>query len=450
MESRYYIYDEELEKLVLGTILSKRTALDEVRDIIMEDCFFIDLHRQIFNAIIEVDKRGDEPDSITVLAEIKKVNDKVTPVDILQISNNQTFTIVQHARRLKDLSIRRNFYRIGQFLLSNATNELTDIEDVVADATKKINNLLASDDASIATFGDALQEIYDNININLSEQGLTGYPTGFSRLDEHGGGLHGGDLIIVAAESSMGKTAFSVSLCANACRSGAKVAFYSLEMEKKKLAARILAQESGVSSSRMLYNKLTDEELYRVDKAIGRVSEMKFFFDDRSTVGFDNILSSIRSMKNKYDIDGVVVDYLQILTVNSKKTSNNEDALAEMARRLKNIAKELDIWIVTVSQLNRDRDNVVPTMARLRGSGQIAEAADIVMLIYRPEYYNKNLKYPEPFENASTQGTAMIDVVKGRNIGVCRFLVGFNAPLTHFYDMDDIPPVEEIYEDKPF
>lgn len=117
-----------------------------------------------------------------------------------------------------------------------------------------------------------------------------------------------------------------------------------------------------------------------------------------------------------------------------------------MARRLKNLAKELDIWVVALSQLNRDNLSPVPTLARLRDSGQIAEAADVVMLIYRPEYYGKD--YPEPFRHASTQGTAMIDVAKGRNVGTFKFLVGFDKPTTHFYNLSDIPPAP--VEEEPF
>ena len=141
---------------------------------------------------------------------------------------------------------------------------------------------------------------------------------------------------------------------------------------------------------------------------------------------------SIRTLKAKYDIDGVVVDYLQILNVNTKN-SNKEQAMADAARRLKNIAKDLNIWVVALSQLNRDSNKPQPNLNRLRDSGQIAESADIVMFVYRPEYYGKS--FPEPFESESTKGKAMIDVAKGRNIGTMRFLARFNAPLTLFEDI---------------
>jgi len=450
MEDKTFIHDDELEELVLGTLISHKNVFDDVRSILTKDCFYSELHKQIFQAILDIDSRGDEPDLITVTAEVRKTNEKIMPYDMAKIASQSTFSLEQHARRLKDLSVRREMYNIGHYLISNGTTEIEDIQDIVSSATDRINNLTASDATTIATFKDALREMYDNVNINLTGEGLTGFPTGFKRLDEHGGGLHKGDLIVIGAESSVGKSSLSLTICANACKAGAKIAFYSLEMEMMKLASRIVSQQSGISSSRILYGRLTDDELYKLDVAVGMVEKFQFFFDDRCRNSFDNIVASIRSMKNKHDIDGAVVDYLQILPVNGGKNERDEKALAEMARRLKNIAMELGIWIVIVSQLNRDSANPVPSMARLRGSGQIAEAADIIMLIYRPELQGASVRYPEPFENASTQGTAMIDIVKGRNIGIGRFLVGFNAPLTYFYDLDEIPNSNNNNNDKPF
>jgi replicative DNA helicase len=150
-------------------------------------------------------------------------------------------------------------------------------------------------------------------------------------------------------------------------------------------------------------------------------------------------------MKFKHNIDGAVVDYLQILSVNSRATSE-EKHMADVARRLKNLAKELDIWIIALSQLNRDNQDPVPTINRLRDSGQIAEAADVVMLVYRPEYYQK--PFPQPFAQYDTKGKAMIDVCKGRNIGVGKFLCGFHAETTHFYQLDEMELVKKSEENE--
>lgn len=450
MANETFIHDDELEKVVIGTLMVQKTALDEVRGIINEDCFYNSFHKEIYDAIIAIDKRGDEPDTITVLAEAKKKNPSITPFDIVQLSNHNTFVLKQHAMRLFDLSVRRELYKIGHFLLANSNSEVMDLDDVVSEATKSIGDLLSTNSSQIYTFTDALRGMYDIVSKNMSNTGLTGSPTGFKKLDNHGGGLQSSDLIIIAGESSQGKTSLAISICISACTNGAKVAFYSLEMEKEKLAARIVSCKSGVSSSRLLYSPLSTEEQSAMDVAVGDVADMQIFFDDRSTSSFENILSSIRSLKMKHNIDGAVIDYLQIVSINSGSNNSKEELLAEMARRLKNLAKDLKIWIIALSQLNRDLSNPIPTMGRLRGSGQIAEAADVVMLVYRPESFTPPGKYPEPFEYASTSGTAMIDVAKGRNIGIMKFLVGFHKPTTCFYDLDEIPKLPSITEEKPF
>lgn len=247
-------------------------------------------------------------------------------------------------------------------------------------------------------------------------------------------------------------TALALSIVKNTAEKGEKVAVFSLEMTDVQLTARLVAMKSGVSSSDIMYsNQLNPAQIEMIDTAKGILPGENIFFDDESTSNLESILLSIRNMKLRHDIQGAVVDYLQILNVNQKNSSyTREQAMGDAARRLKNLAKELDIWIIALSQLNRNQQDPVPTMARLRDSGQIAEAADVVMLVYRPEIYHRT--FPQPFEQLTEEdvkGKAMIDVAKGRNIGVFKFLVEFNASTTHFTDMDlgesyeDMTPVEE-------
>lgn len=244
------------------------------------------------------------------------------------------------------------------------------------------------------------------------------------------------DLIIIAGETSQGKTSLAVSIMRNAACLGTKIAMYSMEMKKEQITARILSMESGVPANEIMYSRLSESQLQSVDKGIGKVSGKGIYFDDRSTSNIDTILSSIRYMKLKFGIDGAIVDYLQILNVNMKG-ANKEQQMGDVARRLKNLAKELDIWIIALSQLNRDNMNPVPSLARLRDSGQIAEAADVVMLVYRPEVKGKS--YPGDFSSVDTRGTAMIDIAKGRNIGLLKFICGFNACTTCFYELESVP-----------
>ena len=207
--------------------------------------------------------------------------------------------------------------------------------------------------------------------------------------------------------------------------------------------------ESGIPSNEISYSQLREDQYQKIDSTITNILNMDIYFDEKSNATIESIINSIRSLHSKYEIQGVLVDYAQLISVKSERLTE-EAKLATIARQLKNIAKELGIWVVLLSQLNRDKDNPVPSLNRLRGSGQMNEAADVTMLIYRPEYYGK--RYPEPFEMEDTNGTAMIDVAKGRNIGVFKFILGFEAKTTRFYDRGQyiIQPNQESEKPLPF
>ena len=435
--------DEEAEKVVLGTIMSDRKALDEVREILTPKSFYMDFHAAIYKAILEVDGRGERPDIISVKDQLVRDKVQFELIDFMKIAACQSFDVYQHAAFIHDKEKRREFYEIGHYLINNCYSEENDIVDVLQDVKDKLDGVLVETSADISTLRDAMQGVYEQINRNL--QGgvhMTGSPTGINEYDNRTGGLQTSDLIIIAADTSMGKSSLAIKFAMSA---RCPIAFYSMEMTKQQIAARMLSIESGVSSKDIQMTCLSDHMLEQIDRGVAKVLKNDVYFDDRSTSNIDTILSSIRALRIKYGIKGAIIDYLQILNVNMKGV-NKEQQMGDVARRLKNIAKELDIWIVALSQLNRDSLNPVPTLARLRDSGQIAEAADVVMLIYRPEYYNKD--YPEPFKCASTQGTAMIDVAKGRNVGTFKFLVGFNKPTTNFYNLTELPPAP--IEEEPF
>lgn len=435
--------DEEAEKVVLGTIMSDRKALDEVREILSPKSFYIDFHAAIYKAILEVDGRGERPDIISVKDQLVRDKVQFELIDFMKIAACQSFDVYQHAAIIHDKEKRREFYEIGHYLINNCYSEENDIMDVLQDVKDKLDGVLVETSADISTLHEAVQGVYEQINRNLQgEVHMTGSPTGINEYDNRTGGLQTSDLIIIAADTSMGKSSLAIKFAMSA---GCPIAFYSMEMTKQQIAARMLSIESGVSSKDIQMTCLSDHMLEQIDRGVTKVLKNDVYFDDRSTSNIDTILSSIRALKIKYGIKGAIIDYLQILNVNMKG-ANREQQMGDVARRLKNIAKELDIWIVALSQLNRDSLNPVPTLARLRDSGQIAEAADVVILIYRPEYYNKD--YPDPFKHANTQGTAMIDVAKGRNVGTFKFLVGFNKPTTNFYNLTELPPAP--IEEEPF
>ena len=448
MEDRVPLNDKACEDVLVGSILADNNAFNSVRDILSDDCFFDNFNKAVYRAIIAVTEQGNVADIISVKAELESKRVQFDLMALMSLTDHYTINIRQYAIRLKDLATRRRLTQIAQRLLINSYTEENPIEQVTQQTTDDIAALFSSDVSEVMVLRDGIKKVNTIINQNLQDtHQLTGSPTGFEELDKKMGGLQCSDLTIIAAESSIGKSSLSLSIALNAAKYGEKIAIYSMEMKAEQLTARIMAMESGVSSSNILYQRLDGGQLQQIEKGVGKIENLNIFFDDRSTSSIDTILSSIRYMVMKYKVKGAIIDYLQILNVNMKNV-NKEQAMGDVARRLKNIAKELDIWVIALSQLSRDKENPIPTLARLRDSGQIAEAADNVILIYRPEFYGK-LSYPSDFASASVQGTALIHLAKGRNIGTTKFICGFSAPTTLFYNLQNVPTKSEQQNTTP-
>ena len=446
------VFDLECEKSVIGTILSYGNIYDHVRETLDDECFHDGKMLAIWQAMGEVRKRSECIDIITVSTELAKEGSNIQPWEVTEVSScsiGTTATIDYHTSILKEKSIRRRLWRLGQKLIEAGVAETEDINDIQQKATEELNGLYGTTN-TVFTLTEALMSLSDIITNNLRKGSrVTGTPTGFRRLDEKGG-LHQSDLVIIGGESSHGKSSLLMAIIKNAAEKGEPVAIYSLEMTKEQLAARLVSMKSGVPASDIMYSgDLQPTQIEMIDTAKSLLPGGSIYFDDESTSNIDTILLSIRKMKMLYNIKGAAVDYLQILSVNSKTANTREQQMGDAARRLKNLAKELDIWIIALSQLSRNSQEPEPSLNRLRDSGQIAEAADVVMFVYRPSL--KGLSFPYPFENVpeeDVENRAMISVAKGRNIGVFKFLVEFNAETTHFTDMDlgdynDLTPVEE-------
>lgn len=431
------IHNTEMEKIVLATLMSVSHAITECNDILTPDCFFDIGNREIFESILEVYNQGNFPDMMLVSSELGKRGSTITPLEVTELVLNTTkvIDINPHALILKDYSLRRKLWETAYNLMCQAANESLPLPSIHQEAKEKIDALYEVTDTKLPTLQTTYKELQERmlVNMNMPEGQIIGTPTSFPDIDKNGG-LCGGDLIIVGAETSQGKTSFATALSISAIEHGDGVGFYSLEMTALQLTARIASMKSGISSTRIMNQRLTIEEIYKIDSCMEGFDTSKMHFDERSTSSLDSILMSIRSMKMKHGIKGVVLDYLQL--VNSKdKGMNVEQMTAECARKLKNIAKELDIWVIAISQLSRNPQNPVPSMSRLRNSGQIEEAADLIALIYRPRDSKNN--YPEPFTNVSTDGTAMVSIEKGRNVGTCKFICGFKPETTLFFPMNE-------------
>lgn len=447
------VNDTKAEQYVIGSLLVDPTAYTLVSQYLDEDCFYDPMCRDIWKAVDNMGKQGMPIDVISVSAELNKQKSNVTALDLMNISAQiaSSAHVEYHAIRLQDLGRRRKLWVVGQQLSKVGLSEEILTADAHQEAIESIGGVFEKADG-VFTLDDAMNSLNEIMVKNATVGGVTtGTKTGMERFDEKGG-LQKSDLIIVAGETSQGKTSLALCMTRHAIENGAKVAFYSMEMTKEQLTARLLSAKTNIPANNILYSgSLAPSEIRMIDDARGKLPGENLFFDDKSTSNIDSILLSIRMLKMQKDIDGAVVDFLQILNVNSRSTSfSREQAMGDAARRFKNLAKELNIWIIALSQLSRDSNCPEPNMNRLRDSGQIGEAADVVILVYRAEYYNR--AYPAPFDNKDdypTDGTAMIDVAKGRNIGTFKFFMGFNKNTTNFFKTNLINEDVQVPFEKP-
>lgn len=433
-------HDCNVEESLLGLCLLYPYAFHQIQENVSEDDFYEIKNQELFRCIKSVAERGDEISIISISLEVNKRGIKEwDPYTISTLSENSRSKDVMYcANVLNSFRKKRVSWQILQDAASKTLCLDTDTDSLIESVRKDLDDVNSVGKAHISSFDETIKDVIkvteDNQNPQTKHSGTL---TGFDYFDGKGG-FQPTDLIIVAAESSQGKTSFATSIVKYAASCGNRIAFYSMEMTKTQLTARLLAMESGISSNAILYDKLLPFELEETKVAGRRLYQFcgkNIYFDDRSTSNADSIISSIRTMSIKYGIKGAVVDYLQILNTNMK-SANKEQQMGEVARRLKNLAKELNIWIVALSQLSRDRDNPEPSINRLRDSGQINEAADVTILIYRPEAivpYSSTRTFPEPFKEFDTKGAAMVTIAKGRNIGTGSFLCGFDSKTTKFY-----------------
>lgn len=425
-------YDLDIEQIILSGLMLEPISI--IENHIKPEWFYLDHHQLIIEALLQLKASGTPVDIFQVKTQLAK-NGKLDQIGglpaLFAISERITLAsnLKHHIRILCDLYTRRELGQKAMKAYQKSFDLSIDVDDLVNDWQSNALELMDYNASSVVTIESSIQEVIEQARLNQKGIQITGIPTGLLKLDKHTGGMQKGDLIIIAGETSQGKTAFAVSILRNVIEAGYKAAAYSLEMTHRQLTARLMAQTTSISSKKILTGILSSQEINSI-QSLSKDRLTGLYYDESSSNSIDNICASIRRLKLKFDIQVVVVDFIQIVTGNDKKS--DESKLADIARKLKNVAKEQNLVIIALSQLSRDNNRPFPTIARLRGSGQIEEAADIILLIYRPEVYGR--KYDEPFENEPVEGTAQVIVGKGRNVGMGMFLLKFNPETTGFYD----------------
>ena len=444
----------EAEKAVLGGLLLEPKLWDTVSVEVEEDDFILVEHKLIYRSIRRLRDHGNEVDTVTLIESL--TNDP----DISSLSNfNQneyikklasdtpgTANFLSYTDIVKQTSSLRKLISTASDISSIAKeSDSFEIEGAFSEAENKLINLRDSIERKKGPVlaKDLIKPVYDNIEENLnSTTPLIGHSTGFRDLDKMTLGLQNGDLILVAGRPSMGKTAFGLSIAASFIENNIPSVFYSLEMSSRSVMYRIISILSKVELKRIFQAKeLTDSDFEKIGKAVELIEKSNFFIDDTSALSPSEILSRSRKLKREQpELGLIVIDYLQLMKADQSNPSRVNE-ISEISRATKALAKELDIPVIALSQLNRaseTRTNKVPILADMRDSGALEQDADLVIFPFRPEFHE-----PTP-EN---KGIARIIVAKHRNGETGESLLHWAARYTSF---ENLAPNDPAYDNPAF
>ena len=394
-------HDLEAEQAVIGSMLTDKDAVISAIEVLSDYDFYREDNKIIYSAILNLYNRGEPIDIITLKSELASMGklEAVGGLEYLAELPEQvptTANVDKYIKIVEEKSTLRTLIRTANELITLGYDPTQEVEELMDNAEKKIFNVMQSrnqkgyssmKDILVDTFVE-LEELYNR------KQHVTGVPTGFVDLDYKTAGLHGSDLILVAARPAMGKSAFALNIATNAAvRAKTPVAIFSLEMSKEQMANRILCSEALVDSNKVRTGKVEDDDWVKLAQASGILSEAQIFIDDTPGISIMEIRAKCRKMKLEKDIGLVVIDYLQLVQGSSKRGASREQEIAEISRSLKILAKEINVPVIALSQLSRapeQRPDHRPMLSDLRESGSIEQDADIVMFLYRDDYYNQD------------------------------------------------------------
>lgn len=444
----------DLEKAVLGAVMIEKDILNEITGIIAPEDFYRESHQIIFSAILDLDRNNKPIDILTVTESLRsagKLEEVEGPAYIAQLASKVATGahITGHARIIKDKSIQRKFIEFGNDL-NKLAYDPDDIEDLIILAN---NNLEEITESLYKTEGISLQDSIDDFmkeaeqRQKLAAKGeCIGINTPLADLTNITGGFQRGELIVLAGRPSMGKTALALAAAKKAAQEGNYVLLFSLEMKAIRLTDRLMTGESEVDPNDIKKGKLSEQDWERLENARGILRDKRIRIYDDPIMNVEYIRARSRIMKKKGQCDMIIIDYLGLIDSKVNKNQLREQVVADISRRSKSLAGELNVPVILVSQLNRgveSRQNKRPLLSDLRESGAIEQDADLVGLIFRPEYY-EILEYDD---HTSTKNTGELNIAKNRNGKTKTIMFKHNESMTQIYDMPrpgDQEPVHEV------
>jgi len=435
----------ELEEAVLGALMIDNESLSDTIDSLQPEYFYKPDNQKIFEAIINLFNNSKPVDILTVSEELKRMDalDSVGGmIYISQLTNNisSSSNTEFHARIIAEKFIKRSLISISNNIIGDAFNDTIDIFDLLNTAEEKLFNVTEGTlRKSYDKMSILIKGALDNIEVlRQKEDGLSGVPSGFTKLDRVTSGWQNSDLVIVAARPGMGKTAFALSMARNIAINHEKaIGFFSLEMSSEQLVSRLIASEAELSASKLRRGDLKDYEMVQLHEKIKQLSDAQIYIDDTPALTVFELRAKARRLVKNHNVEIILIDYLQLMSAGGN-AGNREQEISTISRSLKGIAKELKIPVIALSQVNRGVESRTgtgskrPMLSDLRESGAIEQDADIVTFIYRPEYY----KIYEWDNGDDSRSQAEIIIAKHRNGALENIRLKFTAEFAKFSDID--------------
>jgi replicative DNA helicase len=428
----------EAERAVLGALLLNDEYLSQVAEVLSANDFYAPEHKLIYQCMLDIAQKFKRSDLLTLQDELEKRGELekiggIVYLVTLQEDIPSIGLIEQHANLVKEKSTLRRLIESAATIITNCYAQDDKNIDIVLDEAEKtifqISNKRTSQ--TFVQLNIWLKKTFQHLsNIKTHSKGITGIPTGYKKLDEMSSGFQSGDLIILAGRPSMGKTALLLPIAAHAAMNGLSVGFFSLEMSAEQLVLRLLSSEAEIAHHNIRNATITSDEWIELTNVAARLAEMKLFIDDTAMLSLMDLRKKARKMKIEHNLQFLVIDYLQLIH-STKRHENRHQEVSEISRSLKALAKELDIPILTASQLSRAVDSRMdkrPMLSDLRDSGAIEQDADLIMFLYRDIVYNPETENP---------ALAELIIGKQRNGPTGTIFLNFEKNLTKFVDIAD-------------
>jgi len=438
-------HNKEAEQSVLGSILIDKDAIIKIIDLISSDDFYYDIHKIIFEAMTDLYNRHDPIDLLTLanlLEERKKIDTVGGPAYLAELTSIvPTAThIFKYAQIVKNKATLRKMIRVGNVIMGCGYSEDEEIEKLLETAEKEVFSISQTflKDRFVHV-RDILTQRYEEFSaLHMADEKdkVRGIPTGYKSLDNILSGFQPADLTILAARPSMGKTALALSIVQKISIEASKkktVGIFSLEMSKEQVVDRLFCSLLGVDSWKMQHGKLDDKDFQNMGAVMDLLNQAPIFIDDSVGTSISELRAKARRLQMEHGLDLLIVDYLQLMsTGNNAYAGNRVQEISEISRALKSLGRELHVPVIAISQLSRAvelRNPKIPQLSDLRESGSIEQDADVVLMLYRKDYYEENLTEEE-------KGITEVFIRKHRNGPVGKAELRFDKAQMRFYDVD--------------